>query len=401
MAESKPNTYDAPALPRADAEDARVDALRQLGLLDAPAEERFDRIVRIAARLFEVPTAAINLIDRNRQHTLSAAGPPMADLPREDSFCAIAVGEQAPLAVEDARLDPRFVDNPLVVPDPGLRYYHGVPVRGPRGHVVGTLCVFDEEPREIGPGDEALLRELAGMVEDELADDADRDRAAAVQRGLFPKRRRLVDGWDLAGSCIVSREVGGDLYDWRVDPDGNIRIVVADVMGKGMAAALVMATLRAVMRATAMQGRPEQAMPLTAQALADDFGDEAGFATVVDVLVDTDSGRTEHVDAGHGLLWQIGSDGTTRRATVGGPPLGPFPDAEWPSEHWDLEPGDQLVLASDGLLDLFEDLAATEAAVAATRTAVDAEAAVDALLRDARSRRPTDDVTVVVLRRTT
>lgn len=150
-------------------EDQRLSELRALGLLDTPPEERFDRITRMAQRLFDVPVALVSLVDEDRQWFKSRQGFEVTETPRSVSFCAHALDGREVLFVEDARRDERFLDNPLVTGDPSIRFYAGAPISGPDGSPLGTLCVIDRQPRRLTPDDRRTLEDLAEMIEDEIA----------------------------------------------------------------------------------------------------------------------------------------------------------------------------------------------------------------------------------------
>jgi diguanylate cyclase (GGDEF)-like protein len=154
---------------RPDDEQERLAELVSLDILDRPADERFDRITRLAQRLFDVPSAIITLVDRDRNWFLSKQGYDEDEASRDESFCAHAILGDDLMVVRDASKDPRFFDNPSVVADPGVRFYAGATIAGPGGSKLGTLCVFDEQPREISAADAGSLRDLAGMVEGEIA----------------------------------------------------------------------------------------------------------------------------------------------------------------------------------------------------------------------------------------
>jgi diguanylate cyclase (GGDEF)-like protein len=147
----------------------RLVTLHALGLLDTPAEERFDRITRMAQRLFDAPIALISLVDEHRQWFKSRQGLEVSETPRNVSFCGHAIHGEDPMVVVDAAGDPRFADNPLVVQDPGIRFYAGCPIAAADGSKLGTLCVIGREPRSFSDSDTALLRDLAAMVESEIA----------------------------------------------------------------------------------------------------------------------------------------------------------------------------------------------------------------------------------------
>jgi len=156
-----------PAVPVDEA--ARLDTLRSLNILDSPPEERFDRLTRLAKRLFGVPIALISLVDANRQWFKSCQGLNASATPRDVSFCGHAILGDDILMIPDALLDERFRDNPLVVNDPKIRFYAGCPLTFANGSKLGTLCLIDQEPRELDEHDRNLLRDLARMAVQEIA----------------------------------------------------------------------------------------------------------------------------------------------------------------------------------------------------------------------------------------
>ncbi len=154
-------------------EDQRIEALRALWILDTPAEERFDRLTRIAKRHYQVPAALLSLVDKERQWSKSKQGFDLTETPRDisfnaRSFCAHAIRGDGVLYVGDARDDPRFSDNPRVVGPPNIRFYAGAPVSAPGGWRIGTLCIIDTKPRTFSSEDFGVLRDLADCVEAEL-----------------------------------------------------------------------------------------------------------------------------------------------------------------------------------------------------------------------------------------
>ena len=149
-------------------EQARLDELRSLALLDTLPEDRFDRITRTARRLFGVKTALVSLIDADRQWFKSVQGLDASELPRGISFCGHAILREGAFIVEDTAVDLRFADNPLVVGAPFIRFYAGMPLHGPQGHRVGTLCIIDPLPRKFGDADVAALADLGALAEVEL-----------------------------------------------------------------------------------------------------------------------------------------------------------------------------------------------------------------------------------------
>lgn len=154
---------ERPRIPLDEAQ--RLAALHATNLLGSGSEESFDRITRTAARLLDVPIALVSLIDRDRQWFKSRTGLAACETPRDISFCGHAILVDEPLVVPDASRDARFEDNPLVTGDPHLRFYAGVQLYSIDRKKIGTLCVIDRRPREIGPSELDALRDLARTVE--------------------------------------------------------------------------------------------------------------------------------------------------------------------------------------------------------------------------------------------
>jgi diguanylate cyclase (GGDEF)-like protein len=146
----------------------RIQELEGLFLLDTPAEERFDRITRLALSLFEVPIALITLVDEERVWIKSSQGLAVTQVPREISFCTYAILGPEPLVVPDASKDERFMENPFVKGEPHILFYAGCPLKGPKGHRIGTLCLIDLRTREFKEKDFQNLRDLAAIAEIEL-----------------------------------------------------------------------------------------------------------------------------------------------------------------------------------------------------------------------------------------
>lgn len=382
-------------------ERARLEALRELRLLDTPPEERFDRVVRLAKRLFDVPTVAVNLIDDDRLYTKSAVGfEAGTSTPREISFCPTTIDTRVPLVVEDALRDPTWAANPLVTGEPHVRFYAGSPLQAPGGEVVGALCLVDDVPRVMSRTDHALLEDLARWVESELAADADAVQAKEIQRRLLPRKAPSLPGYDVAGVCQPAMNVGGDYYDWHFLDPTLLQVTVADVMGKGLAAGVITAGLRTALRVTSRFSSLTESVRRTAASLQDDFDDTATFATMFTARLRPQHGHLEYVDAGHGLAIIVPMHGPTRHLASADLPLGAAPDETWVSHVDRLERGDTLIVVSDGVLDVFPDPAdAVRAARELTTSVSTAEEMADRILQAAAGASLADDLTAVVVRR--
>jgi diguanylate cyclase (GGDEF)-like protein len=158
-----------PAPAKHPEEERRLAALHALNILDTDREERFDRITRLAQRIFGAQGAQVNLIDEDRLWFKSSQGFGGEEMARELTFCAHAILDPGTTVVGDARDDSRFADNPFVLEDPNIRFYAGQPITAPGGEPVGTLCIFDDAPRDAAGFDQEALRELGAMAEAEIA----------------------------------------------------------------------------------------------------------------------------------------------------------------------------------------------------------------------------------------
>lgn len=143
-------------------EEARLDALYQLKLLDTSANESFDRITRMASQIFRLPIAAVSLTDRDRQWFKSRVGVDHSSIPRDKAPCAAVAETTQPLVVEDLLADPSYADS--ILSHAGTRFYAGAPLITSDGYGLGALCVLGTEPRQVEPMEMAALVDLAAMV---------------------------------------------------------------------------------------------------------------------------------------------------------------------------------------------------------------------------------------------
>jgi PAS domain S-box-containing protein len=207
-------------------ESQRLAALYGLRLLDTPSDERFDRITRLAARLLDVPMATISLVDRSRQFNLSNFGLEIKEQARDTSFCAHAILQKKTMVVPDAKVDPRFSENPSVAGPPHVRFYAGAPLATPDGSLVGTLCVYDLKPRVPSEDDLRMLHDLAQLAQKELMSE-DAGAAFEMQKQAQTMVRlsegRFREVVDIPGKFV-----------WETDLKGNLLYVseqAADLLG--------------------------------------------------------------------------------------------------------------------------------------------------------------------------
>lgn len=154
--------------PHPENEGDRLQKLLDYKILDTGPEKAFDRITRIVAETIGVPIALVSLIDTDRQWFKSRYGLDAEQTPRDAAFCAHAILGDQVFVIEDAHLDERFADNPLVTGDPSVRFYAGAPLITPDGHKLGTLCAIDRVPRKISNEHLQLIEDLASLVVDEI-----------------------------------------------------------------------------------------------------------------------------------------------------------------------------------------------------------------------------------------
>jgi serine phosphatase RsbU (regulator of sigma subunit) len=224
-------------------------------------------------------------------------------------------------------------------------------------------------------------------------------RAALLQRALRPRSAIRLPGFEVAGHCVTARHVGGDFYDWFLARD-KLHIFAGDVMGKGIGAALIASSVRAVLRGAARFISIEEAFNRTAYDLDQDLGDTNTFVTAFGACIDPITGEGQYVDAGHGLAVIIDTEGVPRRLTSGGLPIGAISGDHWLAHDFVLDHGDVLVVVSDGILDFFDDPSDGLAALSVLGDRkLSAQRMVEEITAFAERSGPTDDVTVVVVKR--
>jgi ribonuclease BN (tRNA processing enzyme) len=166
--------------PLPDDEERRIATLESLGLLDTPPDPRFDRVTRLASQFFDVPIALLTLVDSNRQWFKSCVGLKIVETTRESAFCAYTVVDRTTLVINDALVDDRFAENPLVVGTPRVRFYAGAPLILSDGTCVGSLCILDTRPRWFHANDRKVLEDLRDIAVMELERDPSVSLPSAV-----------------------------------------------------------------------------------------------------------------------------------------------------------------------------------------------------------------------------
>jgi phosphoserine phosphatase RsbU/P len=362
-----------PAPLLADEQDRLAD-LHALKLLDTPREQRFDRIVRLAADVLDAPIAYIALIDSDRQWFKARCGLAAAETGRDISFCGHAIQEARPLIVPDAALDPRFHDNPLVTGEPFIRFYAGHPLAGPGGKLVATFCIAGPQPRELTPRQLAQFEQFAELAQHELLmlDVIETQRELLVARralaasqkalalelmqaeeyvrGLLPMRLK---GEIAADWCYVpSSQLGGDLFGYHWLDQHHLAMYVFDVAGHGLGAALMSSAIADPLRQQSLP-RTDFTKPdrvLSALNRTFPMEEHAGrFFTIWYGVYDKRQRRLTYASAGHPPA--IAVDAASHSQRLGEPGLlaGVDVDAKYESRSQTLAPGTRLYLYSDGV----------------------------------------------------
>ncbi len=364
-------------------ESARLEDLRSLNLLDTEPEDRFDRITRLAAQFFHVPTAYLAFIDSDRQWFKSRVGICPEQTARDFSFCQYTIDRNEPLIIPDTHLNPIGRNHPYVVGKPHVRFYAGIPLSGPRGHKIGTFCLVDTVPRKFGTEDLQSLLAFAALVEREI----NLSEIIQAQNELLSTRQQLVDAQKrldlelldaakyvrlmlpppLSGEEIIdwqfnpSTELGGDGLGYRQIDDDQIAFYVLDVTGHGLGSTLLAVTALELLRNRNPASRLDFSKPaMVIDRLNRSFQmqDHAGKFFSVWYGVYSRSTRTiTYANAGHPpALLVTRHDGMVRltKTTSGGSVLGIMPDHHAPEITVEFPAGSELYLFTDGLYELLD-----------------------------------------------
>jgi sigma-B regulation protein RsbU (phosphoserine phosphatase) len=225
-------------------------------------------------------------------------------------------------------------------------------------------------------------------------------RAAELQASMLPASPLRETGFEIAAHFTAAREISGDFYDWYRTANGRLVLTLGDVMGKGLQASLMMATARAALRGAAAVQPIEAGIMQAAAVMSAALEANNAYVTAFHSIFDPGTGELEYVDAGHGHARLLRGAKSQELLAARSAPIGVLPDSRFVSGKASLQPGDSLVVFSDGLLDLRPDLATREVQLPVeARRAGSAQEMVDVLAQGARDRQLSDDVTVVALRR--
>ena len=394
------------------------------------------RSVKLVAELMNVKACSIRLIDEEADALTIRAVYNLSDSyvnkglirlsRRYEAFPARSAGEAdgGYEYIRDMRSDPR-VQYPEAAAQEGLISMLSVPMRY-QGNDIGVLRVYTAEERSFSPGDIALLKAVAAAagaaIENARLEQASREAtaleqqlamAADVQQRMVPQTPPPVPGFELASIYEPCFTLGGDLFDFIPLPDNNVGIVVADVSGKGVPASLIMASVRAALRAQAdnVYYLGEILRRLNVMLVRDTKSTE--FVTLFYGVLDVNNRRLTYCNAGHlpGLL--VRADGAVQELGAGdngSMVLGVLEGEPFRQSIVELRTGDSLLLYTDGLLEArnFNDEQFGRQRIidsmsrAAKQPGATAESLARGVLWDLRRfvgvAKPTDDVTMVAVR---
>jgi sigma-B regulation protein RsbU (phosphoserine phosphatase) len=351
----------APA-PGDDERLAQIERLTDPALAELPLDALLLELLDRTRESLAVDTVAVLLVDEPRGQLIARAARGLerevelgVRVPLGDGFAGRVAAEHVPIFIAD--LEQADVANPILR-QAGLRSLLGVPMVA-EGSTVGVLHVGTLTPRRFTADDATLLQLAATLTTPaieraRLNETLERERrdADAFQRSMGPSSVPDIVGLDIAARYVpAGDEIGGDWFDVLELPSGLVAVVVGDVAGHGLTAAVVMSELRIGLRAYALEGHP----PRDALERLDRFlrvRDEPPMATVLYAVVDPGTGTMRFGNAGHLPPVILSASGNTRVLRVpAAPPLGTLTVPAYPDVTATLASGDMMLMYTDGLIE--------------------------------------------------
>jgi len=365
----------APSVPSNEKE--RLASLRSLGLVDTPPEERFDAITRLASTFFHTPISYISLVDETRQYLKSRVGLDFCESDRETSFCGHAILENEPLIIPDTLLDERFATNPQVTGQPFARFYVGLPLRGPGGHNIATLCLMDTKPRPFSDEETTQLKQLGVIAERELhlgdvirmqedllkTKDAliesqkqvtqQMDEALAYVTSLLPAdiKTPMKTNWQF----LPSSTLGGDSLGYHWIDDDHFAIYLLDVCGHGVGSALLSVSAMNILRTQTLPAADFLAPASVLSALNKTFPMEENngmYFTIWYGVLQVSTGRLLYSAAGHPPAVLVRPDQEMETLGAPGLPIGCYEEAKFEVREGLFAAGSHLYVFSDGIYEV-------------------------------------------------
>jgi serine phosphatase RsbU (regulator of sigma subunit) len=261
--------------------------------------------------------------------------------------------------VHDVKADTRYVKARAET-----RSEIAAPIIRTDGEVIGAINLESDKPDSYGPDHLELLTMFASLAASAINNtllyrevlhsrrvESELELARTVVESLLPRAFPLIEGFDIYGSTIPVRQVGGDYFDFISSISYRLAVLVADVSGKGLPAALVMVSFRAYLLATIINDLSMRVVMSRVNRLVYDSTSGDRFITTFYGLIDPEHRRLLYINAGHNPPLLLHADGTSELLTDGGLPLGVFNDARYSESVVNFRPGDILVLYTDGVTD--------------------------------------------------
>jgi phosphoserine phosphatase RsbU/P len=337
----------------------RLQALNNATLSGLHVDDMFAELLERTRELLAVDTAAILLIDEEGKDLVATAATGLEEevragvrIPIGEGFAGRVAAQAQPVTLD--HVDHDTVINQILI-DKHIKAMAGVPMLAP-SRVIGVLHVGSLAPREFTEDDIELLHlvaDRASLAAQHRLSELDRAAALALQRSLLPTRPPAVEGLDIAARYIPGAEVGvgGDWYDLFPLPSGHVGIVIGDVAGNGLRAAVVMGRIRSALRAYALE-TTDPADVLTRLDRKIQVFEIDTMATAIYAIIDPSHTAMTLSVAGH--LPPVLVEATGNANTLNIPtdlPLGAYPDAPRRTTTVDLPPGSTLLLYTDGLVE--------------------------------------------------
>lgn len=207
-------------------EKARLASLQEYGVHGTLLDPGFDRLIHLAVNIFRVPIALITLVEAHRQLFAASFGVSICETSRDISFCGHALGSDEIMVVLDALDDPRFADNPLVIGEPKIRFYAGMPLRSPSGHAIGTLCLIDQTPHStFDLADRTNLTDLAALVMDKL-------EMRRLERARDTSQSRFENIAATSPDAIICADHLGNISFWNASAERMLGYTSNQILGK-------------------------------------------------------------------------------------------------------------------------------------------------------------------------
>ena len=337
-------------------------------------QELLSIIIEAASEIMEAEGSSVIVHDSKNGDLIIAVptGPASMEIsgtriPGGKGFCGWVVSQGQPLVVTDAPSDPRFFEEVDKLSSFQTRNVICVPLRTPQGEIIGAVEAVNRKggqdfteadiPLFSVFGDQVAIALERNRLQKEALEkqslEQELNLAYQIQKGFWPKEVPSYPGLDIAAMNLPAKYVGGDYYDFILLSDELFALVIADVSGKGMSAALLMASIRSMLRTQIENKRPlEETISLVNNAFAKDTPSNR-FVTLIYGVIDTDKREFHFVNAGHHppLLYESTTQDTTTLATERGLILGFQENERFKSVRQRLRPGQALVLFTDGVID--------------------------------------------------